>query len=432
MLRHRPVDARPHQLGVVDATAMGIGGMIGGGIFSVLGLAIGYAGHLAFACFLLGAVLAAATARSYAGIAERAPEAVGAVAQLREGGTHVAAGILVWLLLVGYVMAMGVYSFTFGHYAADALGVPVWGARVASIAVLVAFLGVNLAGVKLSARVEDAIVALKVLILLGIAAVGLAHTDVHRLAPLADKGVSGLILGAGAIFVAYEGFELISYDRADLADPARTLPRSLYWSVGIVALVYVSVTLGSQMLLSDARIVAGKEVAFAELGQAAIGPAGRWLAILGAVLATSSAINATLFSGARLVRDASAVGDLPPWLGAERIGLPVRALALVSIGGGVMAMLPGLTEVISFASASFLVVFAFVNQLQARHAATRAQRIVGAVATAACIGALGAVVVGLAQTSVASVVAMAVVAAAVVGAKVGHDRRHPPTATRGS
>ena len=77
-------------------------------------------------------------------------------------------------------------------------------------------------------------------------------------------------------------------------------------------------------------------------------------------------------------------------------------------------------------------VFAFVNQLQARHAATRAQRIVGAVATAACIGALGAVVVGLAQTSVASVVAMAVVAAAVVGAKVGHDRRHPPTATRGS
>ena len=126
-----------------------------------------------------------------------------------------------------------------------------------------------------------------------------------------------MFLGSATVFFAYEGFELICYDRDDMDDPERTLPRSLYLSIAIVAAVYIAVTIGAQMLVSDHVIVATKEAAFVAVGQAALGGVGRWVAIVGAVFATGSAINATLFSTARLMRDASASGELPPRSGAS-------------------------------------------------------------------------------------------------------------------
>ena len=129
-------------------------------------------------------------------------------------------------------------------------------------------------------------------------------------------GSAGVFLGAASIFVAYEGFELLSFDYEDLENPARTLPRALYLSVGTVAAVYLIVTVGSQMLVSDEVLVARKEVAFTEVGQAALGPLGRWVAGLAAALATSSAVHATLFSTARFLSELGRAGEVPERLGA--------------------------------------------------------------------------------------------------------------------
>ena len=93
-----------------------------------------------------------------------------------------------------------------------------------------------------------------------------------RLAPLDNKGLLGVFLGAAVIFVAYEGFELVPYDYDDISEPRRTLPRALYLSVAVVVVVYVAVTIASQMLLPDQRDRrAQKEVAFAVVGQKALG-----------------------------------------------------------------------------------------------------------------------------------------------------------------
>ncbi|MFI5054114.1 MAG: APC family permease, partial [Acidimicrobiia bacterium] len=362
------------KLGLWDATAMGVGGMIGGGIFSVLGVAITLAGNLAFGCFVLGALLAGATAWSYAGVTARTGRSGGPFTQLREQGHPELAGWLLWLLVFGYMVAMAVYSFTFGRYAAAALGLGTSGARALSIGVVGAFLAVNLRGVRISSLTEDVVVLTKLAILGGIAVVGVAQFSSARLSPLADRGVLGLFLGAATVFFAYEGFELISYDRDDTADPERTIPRALLLSVAIVATIYVSVTIAAQMLVSDHEIVANKEVAFIVVGRAALGTFGRWAAIVGALLATSSAINATLFSAARLVRDAAALGELPPQLGRERRGLPVVALAFISGTGAAMAMLPGITAVIAVGSGAFLAVYTLVNLLQARAAPRRVER----------------------------------------------------------
>ena len=244
--RARQADGRLH---VVDATAMAIGGMIGGGIFSVLGVAIALAGHLAFGCFVLGGLLAAITGRSWVGVTARSGRSGGPFDHLREQGHRQLAGVLVWMLVFGYMVAMAVYAFTFGHYAASAFDAGATAARVLSIAVVVVFLAVNMRGVTVSSLTEDAVVLTKLLILFGIASIGVARFSPARLSPVAGGGVGGLFLGAATVFFAYEGFELICYDRDDMEAPGRTLPRSVYLSVAVVTAVYVAVTLGAQMLV---------------------------------------------------------------------------------------------------------------------------------------------------------------------------------------
>jgi hypothetical protein len=241
--------------------------------------------------------------------------------------------------------------------------------RLFSVAILTLFVVVNLRGVTASGRSEDFVVAVKLLVLGGISLVGIGMLSAQRLSPLDDRGLLGVLLGASLIFVAYEGFELLPYDYDDLDRPRHTLPRALYISVALVALVYVAVTLASQMLVPDRLLAAQKEVAFAIVGKQALGAFGLWAATVAAVFSTGSAINATLFSTARLIRDVSAAAELPAALGRERGGLPATAIVAIALLGGAFSLLPGIVEVIAFGSFTFLLVFALVNLLHARHTA---------------------------------------------------------------
>jgi amino acid transporter len=376
---------------------MAVGGMIGGGIFSVLGVTVDLAGHLAFACFLLGGAVALITAHSYATLSLRAGRSGGPFLYLHDAGSTQLGALTAWLLILGYVVALAVYAFTFGRYFANVLGAPEATARVASVGVLLVFFGINLRGVGASSLTEDAVVFVKLVVLCGIAAIGVTHFSAHRLAPLSNHGIGGLVLGAASIFVAFEGFELLAYDYDDIDDPKKTLPGALYLSVVVVIAVYVLVTIGSQMLVSDSLIVSQKEVAFATVGREALGSAGRWIATLGALLATCSAINATLFSSARQMRDLADANELPSKLEREVNGLPLAALALLAVLASAFAMLPGLLEVLAFGSATFLSVFALVNYLAARTAETTTTRIVSGAGSVSCVAALVALAFELAR-----------------------------------
>jgi amino acid transporter len=417
---------RGERLGLREACAMAIGGMIGGGIFSVLGVTIDLAGHLAFAAFLIGAAIATLTARAYARLAIRSGRSGGPFAYLREEGHPEAAAWVGWLLIAGYVFALAVYAFTFGHYLAHALGAPIVVARLASVAVLAAFVAVNLRGVATSGLTEDLVVAVKLAVLGGISLVGLASLTAERLAPLDDKGLLGVFLAASLIFVAYEGFELLPYDYDDIENPRRTLPRALFISIGAVALVYVAVTLASQTLVSDRTLAAQKEVAFALVGKEALGTFGLWAATVAAAFSTGSAINATLFSTARLIRDVGEAGELPAALARERHGLPAAAVVSIAIVGAGFSLLPGIAEVVSFGSLTFLLVFALVNLLHARHTATPGwDRGLAYLGGSACLAAAGALLYELARSDRPALALIAVCALAVGGGRLAFVRSRP-------
>jgi hypothetical protein len=392
--------------------------MIGGGIFSVLGVTVDLAGHLAFAAFLIGGAVAALTARAYARLAVHSGRSGGPFAYLREEGHPDSAAWVAWLLILGYVFALAVYAFTFGHYLANVFGAPASVARLASVGVLAAFVAVNLRGVATSGLTEDLVVGVKLLILAGIAVIGLAAFGTGRLAPLDNKGLGGVFLGASVIFVAYEGFELLPYDYEDIEDPRRTLPRALYISVAAVVVVYIAVTLASQMLISDGVIAAKKEVAFALAGEQALGNFGLWAATIGAAFSTSSAINATLFSTARLVRDVSAADELPSALGRQRHGLPAAAIAWIALFGAAFSLLPGIAEIVSFGSFAFLLVFALINLLHARHTASPGwDRRLAYLGGAACLASSGGLLYYLARSDRPGLALIAACALAVVVAR---------------
>ncbi len=432
---HPRTERHRHQgrgrLRVRDATAMAVGGMIGGGIFSVLGVTIQLAGHLAFLCFVLAGAVATVTARSYAGLARRSGRSGGPDRFLREQGHPQLAAITSWFLVLGYVLALAVYAFTFGHYLESVTGGGVPVARLSAAGILGSFLAVNARGVGASSLTEDVIVAIKLVILATISVVGMWAWSTPRLEPLTNAGIGGVFVATGSIFVAFEGFELLSYDYDDIETPDRNLPRALYLSVGIVMAVYVVVTLGSQMLVSDQLIIAQREVAFAEVGREALGQVGRFLAVGGAVLATSSAVNATLFSTARLVRDLTDAGELPQVVGRTRDGLPVNAMWLLAVLGTAFAMLPGINELLSFGSITFLGVFGLINHLQARTADGTADRVLGHAGAAACGAAIVVVCVRLAADDPATLAMIAGTAVAVLVLRLVYVRTHDATGSDG-
>lgn len=413
---------RRGKLGLSDATAMAVGGMIGGGIFSVLGVTVSLAGHLAAACFVIGGAIAAMTAHSFAVLSLRSRKSGGLFDYLRDAGYPDMGAMTAWLLIFGYIVALAVYAFTFGHYAAHVVGLPDIYARGFSILVLLVFLAINLRGVAASALTEDMVVLIKILVLALIAGIGLAHFSTGRLTPLANNGVTSVFIATTAIFVAYEGFELLSYDYDDIERPKRTLPRALYLSVGLVALIYIVVTIGSQMLASDQVIVSQKEVAFATVGQAALGIAGKWIATLGALLATCSAINATLFSTARQIHEIASDNELPARFGKSRHGLPSNALVLLALLGAAFAMLPGILELLVFGSAVFLAVFGITNYLAFRVAATPLQKVVTTLAWLSCLAALIVLLVQLVRHDHATLLLIAVCSAVVISARLAFAR----------
>ena len=427
--RAAQVRSEERRLRVSDATAMAVGGMIGGGIFSVLGVAITLAGHLAFACFVLGGILAGATARSWAGVTARSGRSGGPFDHLREQGHPQIAGLLLWLLVFGYMVAMAVYSFTFGRYAANAFHAGTTVARLLSVGVIVAFLGVNMKGVRVSTLTEDLVVLTKLVILFGVAMLGIVHFDAARLSPLTDSGIGGVFLGASTIFFAYEGFELICYDRGDMEDPERTLPRSLYLSVAIVAAVYIAVTIGAQMLVSDQAIVATKEAAFVAVGRAAlggVGPLGRHRGRPASRPARRSMPRCSRPRGSSATP--ARPGSCRRSLGRETGGLPIVAMAVIAIAGAAMAMLPGITAVITFGSGAFLGVYTIVNYLAARTAPRRSERVTAWIATVACTAAFADLVVELARHDRPGLAVLVILVAVIAGGRLAFARRKDRTA----
>jgi amino acid transporter len=352
------------QIGMVAAVSIGIGGMVGAGIFSVLGVVAQAAGNAMWLAFAIGGVVALLSTYSYAKLGATFPSAGGAVHFLvKSFGDGVLAGGLNLFMWAGYIISLALYATAFGGYAATFVTTAASPLLVKSLAVaaVVLLTLLNAFGARLMGRWETVIVAVKLAILVLFAAVGLWFIRPGYLSPELWPESTSILFGAGVLFIGYEGFGLVTNAAGDMRDPRKMLPRALYTSVLLVIALYLAVSLTVTGNLSDYEIEQSKDYALAEAAKPFLGQFGFRLIAIAALFSTASAINATLFGAANVCYMIARDGGLPAglsrteWRGATG-GLVLTAVLVLAV------MLSfDLSGIAMMGSAAFLLIYAAVN-----------------------------------------------------------------------
>jgi len=384
------------KLGFWPVVAIGVGGMVGGGIFAVLGLAVQLAKSGTPIAFVIAGGVALLTAYSYAKLSVAYPSRGGTVTFLdRAFGAGMVTGSLNVLLWLSYIVMLSLYAFAFGSYGATFLP-DAWqsvGKHVLISLSVVAVTGLNLLNAELIGKAEDWIVGLKILILLGFVGTGMAGVQSDHFAPQSWATPLQLAAGGMIIFLAYEGFELIANTAQDVRDGKQTLPRAYYTAVGFVIVLYVLVALVTVGNLTVDRIVAAKDYALAEAARPFLGQAGFTLIAIAALLSTASAINATLYGAARLSYCIARDGELPAGLERKIWGQPIEGLFITAGLTLFVANSFDLTSISTLGSAGFLLIFLAVNLANVRQANhTNSRRWISVAGAIACVAALVALI----------------------------------------
>jgi amino acid transporter len=362
------LDCDPHPRGKVSlhaAWAMAVGGMIGGGIYTLAGVILGVAGPFAWLSLLLGSVLALITVRSYFRLTLEVEQEGVPVTFLLEKGQTALAGALAWWLILVYVLAMAVYAFTFSHYLGRALGLSRGAMALIVVLTVGSLVAVNLRGVGNSARVQIVAVWLGLLILAGLAFIGFSRWNPQNLVSGVPAGsFTGVFLGMAATFIAFEGFEMLAYDIRELRCPRKVLRKALPLAVIAVAITYSIVTVGAASLVGAGVLVEQEENALAVAGAKAAGKPGLIVVTVAACASAASALNATLFSVARLARFTAERGLLPSICArSNRRNCPHWSIIMLGVASSALAAMSSLETLVQAASLAFLLLFCIVNTL---------------------------------------------------------------------
>ncbi|MEJ2468723.1 MAG: APC family permease [Campylobacterales bacterium] len=300
-------------IGLPGAIAIGIGGMVGGGIFAVLGEAVSLSHGATPLAFGFGGLVALLTAFSYARLSVAFPGRGGTVTFIdRAFGNNLASGSVNLMLWLSYLVTIALYAVAFASYAQTFFpsGSPLLRHALISLAIVLPTL-INLVSASFVSRSETFIVAMKLILLAVIIVFSLPyvrsdHFDPAHWGPLFSVVAAGMI-----IFVAYEGFELIANAAEDIEAPERNLPRAFLGSVLIVIALYVLIAAVTVSTVPEDALVHAKDYALAVAAKPALGQTGFTLVAVAALLATFSAINATIYGNARLGYTLAKDGRLP-------------------------------------------------------------------------------------------------------------------------
>lgn len=352
---------KPKQLGLYELIAIGVGGMIGGGIFSVLGLAVGISGHAAPLAFLIGSFIALSAGYSYVRLALTFCKDGASFTYLERAFPKklYIAGISGWIIVIGYVGTLALYAFTFSAYATNLFGFeksPLLRVMF-SVFILVLFMAINILGTKFMGRTEDIIVYLKIVLLALLGGVGFFTLKTAHFTPLFDNGLASVFLGGAVIFVAFEGFQLITNAVEETKNPDKNIAKGVFSSIIITSVIYIAITIVAVGNLGPGALLGAKEYALAIVSEPILGKLGVVLVDIAAIFATSSAINGTLFGSSRLASE-MATDSLAPRIFSfhYRTNVPLIAIIIITILAAIFTVFGRLEVIATFSSVTFLFV----------------------------------------------------------------------------
>ncbi|MBT2474106.1 APC family permease [Microbacterium sp. ISL-103] len=372
--------ARRLRLG--DATAIGLGSMIGAGVFSVWAPAVGAAGGGILVALAIAAVVAYCNATASAQLAAAHPVAGGTYAYARAEIGPWWGFVAGWSFVIGKIASCAAMAMTFAAYAApEGWQVPVTVAAVASLG------GVNCFGVTRTAFVTRVLVVCSLLGLAVVVALGLGSAAAATPAPLPPADAYGVLQGAGLLFFAFAGYARIATMGEEVVDPARTIPRAIAWALGGAVVVYVAVAITVVSVLGGDVSSSAAPLAdvLAATGWTALTPIVRIAAAaasLGALLALLTGIGRTTLAMAR-------ERDLPRFLAKvdDRWQVPRRAEIVIAVTVVAIVLVADLRDAIGFSSFGVLLYYLIANAAAFRQdgSARRYPRALQAVGALGCL-----------------------------------------------
>ncbi|NIA09875.1 MAG: amino acid permease [Nitrospiraceae bacterium] len=350
-------------MGLWSAISIGIGGMVGAGIFSILGIACDMAGNAVYISFIIAGGVALLSTYSYAKLGAKFPSAGGPVEFLVRGfGDGVLSGGFNILMWIGYVFALALYARAFAAYSMTFFSnAPQIWLNVSATGIILLFTAVNFIGAKAVGRSELFIVSVKVGILVFFAVVGFFFIKPELLSLSGWPPANDIFFAAAVVFMAYEGFGLITNAAEDMKNPEKTLPKALYLSVIIVIAIYISVSIAVIGNLPLPEIANAKDYALAAAAKPFLGIIGFRIIAIAALFSTSSAINATLYGGANISYMIAKDGELPEIFERKVWGKSTEGLFITAGLVILFANLVDLGGIAMLGSASFLLIYAAVN-----------------------------------------------------------------------
>ncbi|BBN58440.1 APC family permease [Hydrogenovibrio marinus] len=349
---------------LLGALAIGIGGMVGGGIFAVLGEAVSLAHGATAVAFLVAGAVALLTSYAYAKLSVTFQSQGGTVVFIDKAFRHnILSSSMNFMLWLSYLVTISLYAVAFSSYAQTFF--PNEHSNLLNhffitLAILLPTL-INWISAAFVSRSETFIVLIKVFLLVVIIVTGASFVDPKALDPHQWKAPFSIFVAGMIIFVAYEGFELIANSAEEIKDPERNLPRAFYGSILFVILLYVLIAIITVGAVPEAQLMQAKDYALALAAKPAMGQLGFTLVAVAALLATFSAINATIYGNARLGYIIAKEGNLPKFLEKEKRNQPFMATVATSVLSLLLANSISLNEIAIIGSASFLLVFLMVN-----------------------------------------------------------------------
>ncbi|QWD63332.1 APC family permease [Polynucleobacter sp. MWH-UH2A] len=356
-------DESSKHISLFAATALGIGGMMGAGLFSLLGTASAHAGtHIPLA-FLIGAIAASFSVYSYAKLGATYPSSGGgATFTVMSFGDGLISGGLNIFQYIAYLIAAALYAAGFSEYANTMIGGKLSPLEVKVVGAVIVILcaGINLLGTRIVGRAETLAISFVTIALLLFSAGGIHVANLSHF-EMSGWSINGIALAAGILYINYQGFGVITNSSNAMKRPQRELPLAMFTALGLVTIAYILVSTASVLLLTPAQFAQFNGHVLADAAQIVDGKLGLLIIGTSALLACAAALNATIFAASNIAADMATKRSISAMLGSTVLKTQTRALTISSIIVIALVIAFPLDVVGKMASLSFLLVYAAIT-----------------------------------------------------------------------
>ncbi len=348
--------------GLWSAVFLGIGSMVGAGIFVLLGEAGAIAGNLVWISFIFGGIIALLSGYSLAKLSTAYPSRGGIVEYLVQCyGEGVFSGSLSVLFYLSGMVAIAMVAKTFGTYTSMLVGtVGSFWVNLYASAILITFMLINLAGSSLIAKSENIIVIIKLSIIVIFTIVVFFYIQPNLLSLKDAPPAINIFSSVALTFFAFEGFRVITNTAEDMENPQKNMIKAMIIAIVLVMILYVTVSFAVFGNLPLNEIIKAQDYALAEAAKPAFGQIGFTIMALAALISTASSINANLYAITNVTYQMAKNGELPKvykhnvWHSTE--GLIISTIILITF-----VIFFDLTEIAAIGSISILFVHALVH-----------------------------------------------------------------------